>query len=885
MFNYVPGEGPIPCRILILGEAPGRQEDAMKRPFVGLSGADLNRYLLQLCGLRRDEVYITNLCKVRPSEDNDDPTEEQIAQYEPDLWAELEAVNPKLIITVGAVPTRYFLGKDIKMEYVAALPHRSNKTSAIIFPLHHPASALHQADKFSKLVYNDFNRLGMYLRGELTRKEDDKSTYYDEVMGGRDIEWLGGYPHIVAIDTEGYPNKPWGLSYAGCSKYDFSIGGHATVVTAPLAHAVQKLVDNAEEIIFHNAPWDLQVLRAMRITIPSSKIRDSMIVANLLCVEPKKLKALAYREAGMDQEEYLDVIKDADEEIARTYLEKAYSFKCTECGGEGAIKVPWKRNPSRFKDEKCPSCRGDRTLFPRPEQELVFEDDFTARIYKPQGVGRRLKNILAGNGEYRAKWNGVSDSLRKIVEEKVGPIPESSLDDVKPRERVIRYASRDADATLRVYHALRPRITSMGLEEAYKIDLGCIPIIDRMHQNGILINKEYFYELDKKFEQEQFQVLDKLYGELRVYFNPSSPIQIKKELQKLGIKDLESTDEKTLKLLKIKAKDPKIDKVIDYGLDYRELNKLRGTYAGKLPKEADAFNRIHTTFILAGMETMEGQTADAPATGRLSSRDPNLQNIPTATERGNLIRAGFIAKSGCKLLSVDLSQIELRVGAHLAHEENMIEAFRSGLDLHQFTASKMFKVPYDQVHPKKQRYPAKTISFGIFYGMSKYRLQSELAVEGLVISLDEAQAFIDAWFDAYPGIKTYMHNVQAEARQNSFVRAMFGHIRYVPNVHCKDPRIREEALRQAGNHPVQSTAGEILKIGMANVHERVHPELNKMGYFEPLLTIHDELVFEVEDSITELAASMVGYEMENAVKLDVPLLSSYKIADNWAALK
>jgi uracil-DNA glycosylase family 4 len=871
--KLVHGEGNVNARVMLIGEAPGRMESGLGRPFVGLSGADLNRYLLMLCGLRREDVWVTNLVKYRTDEDNSDPTAEDIARDEGMLWQEIEAIKPEVIVTVGRVSTEYFLG-PINMEFVHALPLKSPKyPNGIILATYHPAAALHQADKFSKLVYNSFKRLGMYLRGELDWSLSQIPINYSEIN-----EAYVPIAEEVAIDTEGIPKKPWGLSFAfdpGTS-YVLKEGGKWGVTAA--------------RYILHNALWDLPVLRSMGITLPYDRIDDTMILAHILCVEPRKLKALAYREAGLEMENYKDVIKEADHQIAQNYLQKAASYLCADCKGQGIIQVPYKRQPKtgppKFRKENCGSCKGDKTSWGQAAAQLVFEDDFTARIYQPQSIGKRLHNLLGRDANLRKGWQDLGQEVREPVEAVLGRMPDATLDDVVPRERAVSYSAADADATLRVYHKLRPRVAQMGLETAYEIDRNCIPIIDRMHQNGILINKDYFADLTRKFTKEQYEISQQIHDEVGVYFNPASPVQIKKELAKLGLRDLESSDERTLRLAKLTYNDPKLSRLIDLSLDYRELNKLKSTYTEPLPRQTDEYSRIHTTFILSAYEN-EGRDeyAEGPSTSRLSSRNPNLQNIPTATPRGDSIRVGFIAKPGCKLLSVDLSQIELRVGAHLAYEQNMIDAFCSGKDLHTYTAAKMFNVPYDLVDKKTQRYPAKTINFGIFYGMSEYRLQSELALEGLVISLEDARGFIAAWFDAYPGIKPYMHRVQAEARQNSFVRTMFGHIRYLPNVHSKDDRIREEALRQAGNHPVQGSSGEILKIAMANIQYKVYPELNLMGYFEPLLTIHDEIIFEVEDSISDLASAMVTFEMEHAVKLSVPLLSSYKIGNNWQELK
>ncbi len=863
--KFVQGEGPNGAHIMLVGEAPGKMEASIGRPFCGVSGAELNRYLLMQSGLRRKDCYVTNVVKYRPDEFNSDPSPQDIARDEPYLLAEIEQIKPKVIVPVGRIATSYFLG-DIDLEFEYGLPHWSDKFNCYIFPLYHPAAGLHQADRYSKLIYNGFKRLGQFLLGNLEWKRDNNPCKY--------IETTAFYhsPEI-AVDTEGYPTKPWGLSYSGEA-------GTGYVLTQ-----VMPWLGTRSRYIFHNALWDLKVLRGLGYEIPYDKIEDNMLVAHLLCLEPKKLKALAYREAGMEMEEYKDVIKEADERISRRFLEHVFlATRCTNCNGQGEQERPWKRNPDKFTKEKCEICSGDGTTLPKPETQLIFNSDFSSQLYTPQSLGKRLRGIIDSGSNYRDKWNKTDYSSRKYIESTFGKLPQVSLDAVEPRERAITYSARDADATLRVYNKLRPRLKKMGLEEAYKIDLGCIPIIDRMHQNGILIDSQYLRDLDAKFATEQYQVLQKLYDEVGIYFSPTSPKQMKRELAKLGIPDLESTNERTLKLLKIQTDNPKVKAVIDLGLEFRELSKMRGTYTYRLIDEADENSRIHTTFILSAQEGED--SAEAPSTGRLSSRNPNLQNIPVGQGRGEMIRAAFIAKPGCSLLSVDLSQIELRVGAHLAHEAAMIEAFRSGKDLHTYTAAKMFNIPYDQVDKKKHRYPAKSINFGIFYGMTEYRLQSELAVEGITISLAEAKDFIEAWFAIYPGMREYMHNVQAEARQNYFVRTMFGRIRYLPNVHSKDPRAQAEALRQAGNHPVQGSSGDILKIAMANVHARIYPEFKDSGFcFEPLLSIHDEIIFEVSDEIAEYVAKRVAYEMEHAVKLDVPLLSSHVIAKDWSKLK
>lgn len=945
--KFVAGEGKRPCRVLLVGEGPGKMEASIGRPFVGAAGEELNRYLLMQAGLRRSDCFITNIVRYRTDAENSDPTLEDIARDEHHLWKEIAEVRPEIIVTVGKIATQYFLG-NVEMEFVFGLPQWSDKVPGVtVFPVFHPAAGLHQADRFSQLIYHSFNQLGKFLRGEM-RHEVDRypNPVYMECTAPKSLEGA-----TIGLDTEGLTYNPWGLSYSTAE-------GTGFVVKAK--NAKQFPIKSAEKVILHHALHDIPVLRAMGVDIDScfDRLDDTMLMAHLLCVEPKRLKALSYRHARIKMDEYEDITHEAENRISYDYLQQVLSYKCVECNGIGELDVPYKKQPkckkcadglvlptckdcngygkvtaqegefdqewlikqlvgigalidppketkcktckgkgkvkdesqeypvcetcsgtgyqSKFKRVKCEQCSGDGTGWSLPECQLTFNDDFTPRLYQPQSIGRILRRLCDGESGYRKGWRDLRSrigSTTDYIEQRVGRMPETTLDDVN-YAKAIHYSAQDADGTLRVYNKLQPRITEMGLEQAYAIDKGIIPIIDRMHTNGILINRDHFRDLEHKFTLEQQNVQQELFDTVGNYFNPNSQDQVQVQLARLGYEGLDSTDERTLQTISINCENLNTKKVIDLILEHRELGKMLSTYVIPIQQQADKHDRVHTTFIITG-----------PATGRLASKNPNLQNIPSRTERGRLIRQGFIAREGCVLLSCDLDQIELRVGAHISQDPNMIDNFLRGLDPHTATAAKIFKVAYDEVDSMLHRYPAKTINFGVFYGMSAGKLQSELALNNFFITMEEAKSFIREWFEAYPMVRTFMGNVHAEVRVNGYVRSLFGHIRYLPNVHSKDNRIREDALRQAVNTPIQGTAGELLKIAKANIWKRTMPDVQRMGYFEPLLTVHDELIFEVEEGLADMAGAMVSFEMANAAKLLVPLAAKAKSAKTWAELK
>ncbi len=428
------------------------------------------------------------------------------------------------------------------------------------------------------------------------------------------------------------------------------------------------------------------------------------------------------------------------------------------------------------------------------------------------------------------------------------------------------YAAEDADITLRLHLELWPQIQeSLGLLYVYeRIEMPAMRVLGIMERNGIRIDSAL---LAKQGQQVGKRLLE-LEGEIHQLAGQPFNIQSPKQIAEILFGQLElpvikktpsgapSTDEEVLQKL---AEDYPLPARI---LDYRSLAKLMSTYIEKLPRMADPkTGRVHTNFSQA-----------TAVTGRLASSDPNLQNIPVRTEEGRRIREAFVPADGCKLLSADYSQIELRIMAHIAEDENLLTAFRDGKDVHQATAAEIFGIPLDDVSSEQRRY-AKVINFGLIYGMSAFGLAGNLGIER-----SAAQNYIAKYFDRYPGVAQYMEHTRLEARENGYVETVFGRRLWLPEIKGSNGPRRQGAERAAINAPMQGTAADLIKLAMIAVEDWLEKEQLKTKL---LLQVHDELVFDVPmDEIELLQAKLPGL-MCNVAELKVPLVVSIGIGDNW----
>ena len=428
------------------------------------------------------------------------------------------------------------------------------------------------------------------------------------------------------------------------------------------------------------------------------------------------------------------------------------------------------------------------------------------------------------------------------------------------------YAAEDADITLRLHLELWPQIQeSPGLLYIYeKVEMPAMRVLGIMERNGIRIDSAL---LGKQGQQVGKRLLE-LEGEIHKLAGQPFNIQSPKQIAEILFGQLElpvikktpsgapSTDEEVLQKL---AEDYPLPARI---LDYRSLAKLMSTYIEKLPRMADPkTGRVHTNFSQA-----------TAVTGRLASSDPNLQNIPVRTEEGRRIREAFIPAEGCKLLSADYSQIELRIMAHIAEDENLLAAFRDGKDVHQATAAEIFGVPLSDVNSEQRRY-AKVINFGLIYGMSAFGLAGNLGIER-----SAAQNYIAKYFDRYPGVAQYMERTRLEARENGYVETVFGRRLWLPEIKGSNGPRRQGAERAAINAPMQGTAADLIKLAMIAVEEWLEKEQLRT---KMLLQVHDELVFDVPLDEIELLQAKLPDLMCHVAQLKVPLVVSIGIGDNW----
>ncbi|MDD5043715.1 MAG: DNA polymerase I [Patescibacteria group bacterium] len=437
-----------------------------------------------------------------------------------------------------------------------------------------------------------------------------------------------------------------------------------------------------------------------------------------------------------------------------------------------------------------------------------------------------------------------------------------------PVEKLAEYSCEDADYTWQLKKNLEAGLVKEKLAELLeKLEMPLIEVLATMEKSGVKIDSQFLKKMSKKMSARLEDLAKEIYKIAGVAFNINSPLQLKEILfDKLKI----STQ--GLKKIKtgISTAAPELEKmrgrhkIIDLISEHRELAKLKSTYLDALPKlVSEVDGRVHTSF---------NQTITA--TGRLSSSDPNLQNIPIRTELGREIRKAFIAEKGFKILSADYSQIELRVLAHIADDKNMIKAFREGQDIHTTTAAKINNVAPSEV-TGEQRRAAKAVNFGIAYGMGANRLAQSTGM-----SREEAQEFIGRYFGLYPNIKKYIEGTKNFALRHGYVQTLFGRKRYLPDITSGLPQLRSAAERMAINMPIQGTAADLIKMAMIVIYKEL-PAISKTARM--LLQVHDELVFEVPEQEAKKVGEFIKEKMENIFKLKVPLIVDVTLGDNWGA--
>ncbi len=434
-----------------------------------------------------------------------------------------------------------------------------------------------------------------------------------------------------------------------------------------------------------------------------------------------------------------------------------------------------------------------------------------------------------------------------------------------PLEKISFYAAEDADFTLRLRRLFEPKLKSAALLDLFRdVEIPLIDVLTQMEWNGVALDTKLLRRLSLQLEEEMIQLEQKIYTAVSQQFNLNSPQQLAMILfEKLQLPTSRRTKTGYSTDVDVLAELARLHPVPQLILDYRQLAKLRSTYVDALPRLINPHTgRLHTSYNQA-----------VAATGRLSSSDPNLQNIPIRTELGREIRKAFIPGDPANfILDADYSQIELRIVAHLSGDDRLIGTFAQDLDIHAATAAQIFGIPLEQVNADHRR-KAKEINFGIIYGMGKYGLATRLN-----ISQDEAETFINNYFEKYPQVRQFIDQTIDEARKKGYVTTMMNRRRYLPEIHSENRRLREFAERTAINTPIQGTAADLIKVAMIHIQEQLRQRHLRSLM---ILQVHDELVFEVVASELDEMRQLVVNNMESALKLKVPIKVDIGVGKNW----
>lgn len=521
-------------------------------------------------------------------------------------------------------------------------------------------------------------------------------------------------------------------------------------------------------------------------------------------------------------------------------------------------------------------------LFNNPQVTVILHNGkFDYKVLRSNGIKINNNKVSCKLVDTMiAEWLLNSDktgknsySLEYLAETKLGLkgieyedlVPKGQTFADLPVEKAYPYAAEDADFTFQLWQKLEPQLKSQNLYELFtSTEMRLMPLLAEMEIQGIHLDSQTLYDYNKELTIGIEDIQNKIYSTVGHAFNIASPKQLQEVLfTERGLKPTKktktgySTDTSVLEELALYDPVPKMI------LEYRELAKLQSTYVETLPSMCDKNERIHTDFIQTGT-----------ATGRLSCREPNLQNIPVRNEAGRKIRSAFTATPGTILISADYSQIELVVLAHLSQDKNMCNAFISGTDVHKATAALIFGVPQEEVTPQMRR-TAKTINFGVIYGMSAFRLANDLG-----ISRTQAAEFIENYFKTYSSVNDFINSTIQKTEETGFVQTIFGRKRHIANINSKNKLEKSGAERMAVNTPVQGSAADIVKKAMLDVSKALEEENTQAKL---ILQVHDELLVECPDNpqTIEKTISIIKEKMENAVKLNVPLKVSIEYGKNW----
>lgn len=878
---YVPGVGPSPSRVMLVGEGPGKQEDRYREPFVGPTGqllTGINSYdgrsIFEEVGLVREEMYITNIVK-RRVQDDADPTPEEVELFRPDLLAELDRVQPEIVIAAGGFATRFFLGEDAALDQLHGLPQVSTDYGVAVVPCYHPASMLHDSDN-AQVVYWDYLQAARFIRGEID-VHVPKPSKVKVLPLNELLEWPTLGMH-AGVDTEDLVSgEPWCATLSDREGAAFFIEASDSAALDRFRQFFRRA--QSMTCYIHNSLHDLDVLRKLGVELTTGLFWGSgpvrVVDTQVLAYEQGRLhtqglKNLVYRLLDVEMTGYMEVVGPVAQQRALDYLNHAY------------LDTDDPRLPVRE--------------WHKPEPEMYWDDEARKlKTRRPQGVGQRLKRILSDHTKKPStdlleRWANIPEHLQQEVEEVLGPFPRTDLSHCD-RTRAIHYACSDAAWTRALGRYLETRHVQMNLNPIARLDHGQIPMVERMEKVGLPANKEYFLTLGAEMKQMQAEVAETLSMVVGRPVNPNSSDQVAQLLY----------DEMKLPVVKMtKAHKPSTGKkalqhlresnlLVDYIMEAREYGKIDDAFCQNIARrifttegEERAFYELMTTRV---------------KTGRLASKNFNALAIPTRTELGRRIRYGFKCQPGRLLGTWDLNQIEMRVMAHLANDPLMVEVYNRSArkwakwdrDLHIFTASKVYGCKPQDVK-KAWRTACKSTGFGIIMGITGKGLSDQMRLYGLDPEEWPEEAcdkLIQEWLKLFQGVADFQMNTRAEARRTGQVRDMFGRKFELPQTRCPLSWIREEALRQSHALVVQSSAQGIEKMAMAQLHQDLLPQFRaEWGwYVEPCLQVHDELILEFDEEAADLLDALMLDTLTTQVVMRVPVEAGGAIGQSWGDLE
>lgn len=922
------GEGPLDAEWMLVGEAPGPNEDRIGLPFQGKTGEELRRYFDGDALPPFDETYRDNLYKEYGGKDYE-YTAADLERDEPELLDTLRELRPKVVVAIGRHAARWFLG-DVALDEVHGLPWylpADSKAAAIcdpemvVFVTYHPAAGFRNPE-LSAFVSYDFTQLAMFAEGELQPRKlhDDPIPNPDYRLADHAAVERACRYRELGVDSEGSARKPWSLQWSATpgegvlarAKDTATVSAFLKAVVESAKKVAGKKVGKAHtqgspiKLTYHSALHDRSVMRSLArmagwsehdilFGIDQIPFDDTMVMAYLLQLEPQGLKGLATRHANMAMQSYMDVLGGAQNRLAMQHLSSMWD--CLQFEYEEEQRAEFeriKRTPIIDKKTGKPA-RLKKTGEIRYRSPKVLPKIAKTPLYRAVERCMRAKKPFDN-------WNKQYEDIKVAGYNLLGEMPEATLSHVD-FPVALRYGCRDTDATVRVKPEMEKRIEAMGLRPVYNLEISTYPLIDRMMRVGMKPDLKIFAALSKKLEIEIADIqcaIERYTG--RVGFNANSGDQVADYLfGDLGLTPIKMTDNGERgstndKILEALEKENGLEyPVIKEFRNYREQYKLKNTFVDRIPHFVHRYpfdGRVHATFRTTRV-----------ITGRLAASDPNILAQPEHGRFAKDFKAGWVAADGHVLGNWDLSQVELRVLAHLSRDPVLCEAYTfkcphekdwaSGKqhckrddcvlrgDLHAKLAHQVFGVKPSQQDDSKHRLPAKTHNFGLAMGMTCYGLAIELRKNGIEVDEDGAQEWIDGSDRLYKRVPIYKAEKIAEARRNGLVRCLSGRVRYIGGIRSKDERLRTEAERFAFSTPIQEGAQYLMKQAESHIWDNVLMPYYREGYYmggpkgvyvEPLCQVHDALKFEVAEGLVHDLHPKVVHSMTKApTQLIVPL--------------